>query len=116
MFHLLPDIQHPVLILTGVFDPVIPAYQGLPTADRRRALCAARIEPCRTAVAPCARGGGTPGFEMAELLPNCRHVWLATSAHVAFLDAPGAACRELERFMQAKTPSVRFRRKSSSFE
>jgi len=28
VYHILPDIRQPVLILTGVFDPVIPAYQG----------------------------------------------------------------------------------------
>jgi hypothetical protein len=28
VYHLLPEVRHPVLILTGLFDPVIPAYQG----------------------------------------------------------------------------------------
>jgi hypothetical protein len=52
---------------------------------------------------------------MADLLPNCRHVWLSTSAHVAFLDAPGVACRELERFVQSASRGVRFRRISSNY-
>ena len=52
---------------------------------------------------------------MAELLPNCRHVWLTTSAHVAFLDAPVIACAELERFVGNQSKGVRFRRISSNY-
>ena len=106
MFHLLPEIKQPVLILTGIFDPVIPAYQGLLCAPANATHQDRHAHVCCTP---------HTGFEMAELLPNCRHVWLTTSAHVAFLDAPGVSCRELERFLASRTRGLRFRRVSSSF-
>ena len=60
VFHLLPDIKQPVLILTGIFDPVIPAYQGATlldpcTIDRDLEVHSPRATPPRwPAPGPCA--------------------------------------------------------------
>jgi len=59
----------------------------------------------------CARSG----FEIAELLPNVHHCWIPTSAHVAFLDAPEVAVREVERFVNQHTPGLRYERRQSTF-
>eukprot|EP00160_Parvularia_atlantis_P021704 Unigene9508_Nuclearia_a/m.29032 Unigene9508_Nuclearia_a/g.29032 ORF Unigene9508_Nuclearia_a/g.29032 Unigene9508_Nuclearia_a/m.29032 type:complete len:282 (-) Unigene9508_Nuclearia_a:51-896(-) len=80
IYHLLPEIDHPVLIISGMFDPVTPAYHS---------------------------------FEMAELLPNCRHVMSVFSAHVTLLEEPSAAMRAIEAFAQDRDPALRFKRATS---
>lgn len=79
IYHLLPRIQHPILVVAGIWDPLTPAYHA---------------------------------FEMAEALPNAKLVVSYASSHLTLLEQPGLCMRHIKDFVQKKTPTIRFRRRS----
>jgi len=39
VYHLLPEIQHPILLISGLFDPVTPAYHCKLLKTNRNTFC-----------------------------------------------------------------------------
>jgi len=68
VYHLLHCIEHPTLVISGLFDALTPAYMGM---------------------------------EIANRVPNARHVMAVFSSHCSVLEAPELVMDAVQKFAEA---------------